>query len=401
MRMPHLPGRSTDSARQSPDSSAGDGGSAAPRELKVAVLGAGGTIAPAIVRDLAESDEVSGLLLLDIEEGRAAEVARTHGGGKAKARLANARTTASDPDSVARAIARCDILVNAASYRINLDAMRACLDAGCHYLDLGGLYWMTGRQLQLSPDFEAADLVAVLGIGASPGKTNLMAARAARGLQDVESIHVAAATRDLEPPSGFSVPYALQTLIDEITLKPVALRSGRPVEIEPLTDGGRIDFGPPIGERGTIQTLHSELRTFSESFGCRNASFRLSLEPKLLERLRSLATCSAERIARESKRAAPPSPKTVAVHVVEAAGVGSEMRVRCLTKPSRRWRLGGGIVSTASTTAAAVRLLARGEVTARGALPPERCLDPEAMFAELEKRGSTFEVEATEGVVAT
>jgi lysine 6-dehydrogenase len=392
------------------------------------VLGAGGTIAPAIVRDLAESDEVAGLLLLDIDEARAAEVAKTHGGGKAKVRRANARGTASDHDSVARAIGRCDVLVNSASYRVNLDAMRACLDAGCHYLDLGGLYWMTGRQLQLGPDFEAADLIAVLGIGSSPGKTNLMAARAARELNPtaprawkgdrtrsggspddraeeagggvVESIHIAAGGRDLEPPPGFSIPYALQTLIDEITLKPVVLRGGKPVEIEPLTDGGRVDFGPPIGESATIQTLHSELRTFGESFGCRNASFRLSLEPKLLERLRSLADCSSERIARASARANPPSAKTVAVHVIEAAGAGSEVRVRCLTKPSRRWRLGGGVVSTASPAAAAVRLLARGGIEARGALAPERCLDPEAMFSELEKRGSTFEVETTEGVVS-
>jgi lysine 6-dehydrogenase len=397
MRMPHLPGRSNGPAPAERDAV---GDSNAQRELTVAVLGAGGTIAPAIVRDLAESDEVSGMLLLDIDEERAAEVARTQGGGKAKAKRANARGAASDHDSVARAIGRCDVLVNAASYRINLDAMRACLDAGCHYLDLGGLYWMTGRQLQFGADFESADLIAVLGIGSSPGKTNLMAARAARELGEVESIHIAAAGRDLEPPSGFSVPYALQTLVDEITLKPVALRGGRPVEIEPLTDGGRVDFGPPIGEAGTIQTLHSELRTFGESFGCRNASFRLSLEPKLLERLRSLANCSTERIARESKRATPQSAKTVAVHVIEAAGAGSEVRVRCLTKPARRWRLGGGIVSTATPAAAAVRLLARGEITARGALPPERCLDPDAMFAELEKRDTTFDVDTAEGVVS-
>ena len=397
MKVPHLPGRASNSA---PAGGAPDGGESGHRELKVAVLGAGGTIAPAIVRDLAESDEVSGMLLLDIDEARAAEVAKSQGGGKAKARLANARGAVSDHDSVARAIGRCDVLVNSASYRVNLDAMRACLSAGCHYLDLGGLYWMTGRQLQLSGEFEAADLIAVLGIGSSPGKTNLMAARAIRDLPDVESVHVAAAGRDLEPPSGFSVPYALQTLIDEITLKPVALRGGKPVEIDPLTDGGRVDFGPPIGEAGTIQTLHSELCTFGESFGCRNVSFRLALEPKLLERLSSLASSSSERIMRESKRATAPSAKTVSVHVVEAAGSGSEVRVRCLTKPSKRWRLGGGIVSTASPIAAAVRLLARGEITARGALPPERCLEPEAMFAELEERGSTFEVEQTEGVVS-
>lgn len=372
----------------------------AARELKVAVLGAGGTIAPAIVRDLAESDEVAGLLLLDVDAERAARVAERHGGGKAKARRADARAAPSAPDSVTRAIGRCDVLVNSASYRVNLDAMRACLATGTHYLDLGGLYWMTKRQRAMSDEFERAGLLAVLGIGASPGKTNLMAAVAVRQVDDPESIHVAAAGRDLDPPHGFSPPYALQTLIDELTLKPVVLRGAKPCEIEPLSSGGAVDFGPPLGEVETIHTLHSELATFAESFGVRNVSFRLGLEPNLLERLRRLASCSAERIAREQRKAVPPSPKTVAVHLVEAAGGGREVRVRCFTKPSRRWRLGGGIVSTASPIAAAVRLLARGEVSARGALPPERCLDPGPMFAELERRGTTLEVEVADGVVA-
>lgn len=39
--------------------------------MRVAVLGAGGTIAPAIVRDLAESPEVEELLLLDLDLDRA------------------------------------------------------------------------------------------------------------------------------------------------------------------------------------------------------------------------------------------------------------------------------------------------------------------------------------------
>ena len=59
--------------------------------MHVAVLGAAGTIAPAIVRDLAESEEVSSILLLDLDPDRAAEVADEQGGGKAEARAADAR----------------------------------------------------------------------------------------------------------------------------------------------------------------------------------------------------------------------------------------------------------------------------------------------------------------------
>ena len=56
------------------------------------------------------------------------------------------------------------------------------------------------------------------------------------------------------------------------------------------------------------------------------------------------------------------------------------------------WGIGGGIVSTATPAAAALRLLARGAITERGVLPPESCVDPDELFAELEPRGCTLEV---------
>jgi lysine 6-dehydrogenase len=357
--------------------------------VKVAVLGAGGTIAPAIVRDLAESDEVTALRLLDLDRDRAEAVAREHGRGKAQARLADAA------GDLAEQLAGMEVLVNSAAYRVNLAAMAACLEAGCHYLDLGGLYHVTAKQLALSPRFEQSGLLALLGIGSSPGKTNLLAARAVRELgSNPEAISVGAAGRDLDPPPGLSLPYSLRTLLDEITMPPMALIDGEARELEPLQPGPRLDFGEPIGEAETIFTLHSEVLTFGDSFGAPNVTFALSLRAEVLDALRELAGASEERIAELARSASPPSPDTVSVHLVEATGASGSVRARSVTEPNRHWGLGGGIVSTASPAAAAVRLLARGRIDATGALPPELCIDPGEMFAELETRGVRFEFEA-------
>ena len=64
--------------------------------FKVAILGAGGIIAPAIVRDLAESDEVAELLLLDLDEAKAERVGEDHGGGKSRAARVDARSGLAD-----------------------------------------------------------------------------------------------------------------------------------------------------------------------------------------------------------------------------------------------------------------------------------------------------------------
>ena len=364
----------------------------AERAVSVAVLGAAGTIAPAIVHDLAQSEEVASMTLLDLDPDKAGAVAREHGAGKASASAVDAR----DVDGLARALDGADVLLNTASYRINLEAMSASLQAGCHYLDLGGLYWMTGRQLEMSGAFEAAGRLAVLGIGSSPGKTNLMAAEAVRQLgeqaEGIDSIEICAAGRDPDAPDDGRLrpPYAIQTLLDELTLEPVVLRDARPVQIDPLSAGGTIDYGEPIGQVETIFTLHSELATFGESFGCQSASFRLSLAPALLGRLRTLAADeSPEAVAQAAREAASPSNQTVSVHLVRVRAVDGELlEARAVTRP--HFGLGGSVISTATPAAACVRLFARGALTATGARPPERCIDPPLMFAELETRGCTF-----------
>lgn len=361
--------------------------------LRVAVLGAGGIIAPAIVRDLAESEEVAELALLDLDEARARATADAHGGAKATAAGVDAR------DGLAARLDGVDVLVNAASYRVNLSAMRACLEAGCHYVDLGGLYHLTGDQLELSERFEEAGLLALLGMGSSPGKTNVMAARAVAELGGAaDTVDVYAAGRDLAPPDGPSYPYAPRTLVDELTLHPMAIRDGVAEELEPMQDGGAYDFPEPIGRGETIYTLHSELRTFGQSFGCDQCSFRLSLAPAVLERVRGLVGASEREVDAAARAAVPSSGHTVSVHVVRALADGQAVTVTALTRPMEEWGLGGGIVSTAAPPAAAVRLLARDSLQARGALPPERCVSPAELFPELERRNCSFHVDVEEAV---
>jgi saccharopine dehydrogenase-like NADP-dependent oxidoreductase len=70
------------------------------------------------------------------------------------------------------------------------------------------------------------------------------------------------------------------------------------------------------------------------------------------------------------------------------AETNTAVTARAITRP--HFDLGGSVISTATPAAACVRLLARGALTATGAHPPERCIDPPLMFAELEARGCTF-----------
>jgi saccharopine dehydrogenase-like NADP-dependent oxidoreductase len=357
--------------------------------MRVGVLGAGGTIAPPIVKDLAESAAAESLLLLDLDEAKAQATADHYGDDKASALAIDGR----EPGALASALDGVDVLVNSASYRINLDVMRACLASGTHYIDLGGLYHVTAKQLELDDEFREAGLLALLGMGSAPGKTNVMAGVAMEVLGgSTDRIDVTAGGRDLNPPDGFAPPYAVQTLIDELTMNPIVLREGVPVEIEPMTDAGVIDFPEPIGDAPAIYTLHSELLTFGESFGCRECTFRLSLGAAVLDRLSELTLASPEEIAAAAASAQKPSAETVSIHLIDAYKDDRHVRVACKTSPIPEWGFGGSVISTAAPAAAAVRLLANGELDAVGALVPEDCVDADALFAELETRGAEFTV---------
>ncbi|WP_354700998.1 Lysine 6-dehydrogenase [Paraconexibacter sp. AEG42_29] len=356
--------------------------------MRVAVLGAAGIIAPAIVRDLADAPGIDGLTLLDLDGDAARAVAATHGGGIAT----GAAVDAHDRQALTLAIEGHGLLLNAASYRVNLAAMDAALAAGVNYVDLGGLYHVTLQQLRLDAAFAASGLVAILGCGAGPGKTNVMAARAARELDVVHAIRCASAGHDETPPPGLAVPYALQTLIDELTEAPMTVRDGLPTPLEPLAAGGYIAFPEPIGDRPTIFTLHSEVATLPGTLGAAACDFRLALAPTVEAALREVVAAGTP-VA--DVPVVPSSPRTWSAQHVEVSGLrgGSPavVTMTAVTQPHAEWGLGGGPVSTATVAAAVARLLARGALgPVGGVLPVESAVTPELLFPELEARGCTF-----------
>ncbi len=281
---------------------------------------------------------------------------------------------ARDPASLSAAVEGSDVVVNAADYRLNLDVMRGALGAGAHYVDLGGLFHVTRQQLELYDEFQVAGLTAVLGLGSAPGKTNLLAAAAVRRLgRDPVSMEIWAATRDPAAAGHpFPAPYSVQTLRDEVQMRPVVLRNGGLEEVDPLSGAASRDFPEPVGRAEGIFTLHSELATLPVSVpSLREASFRLCLSPGLLEKLLALE---------EGELPEPytQSPESVAVHEVELRAGGAGVVGRTVTR-------GGSARSTSEPAARGAVELAEGRLAKPGVHPPEIAVeDPEAFLALLD-----------------
>ena len=252
-------------------------------------------------------------------------------------------------------------------------------------------------------------------MGSTPGKTNVMAARAVELLGDeVERIVVAAAGRDPDPPAGPLVaPYAVETILDELSMPTPVVRDGEVVYLTPLTEAGTVEFGQPVGPAQTIYTIHSEQATFARSFGARNVSFQLSLNPVFLDKIRfltELGLAATEPVVVRGVHVTPrhvllallaqlpkasPSHHAFGIHRIEAHGrEGGLAVVECVTSAVDRLDFGGGVLSTACPPAVVADMLCRGELAARGVLPSERCVPYGPLFERLERYGVRVREEA-------
>ena len=280
---------------------------------------------------------------------------------------------ASDPSAVAQVLAGIEVCVNCVDYRLNPAVMRGALDAGAHYVDLGGLYHVTNRQLELDPDFRERGRGALLGMGSAPGKTNLLAAAAVARLgAEPETLEIWAATRDpAAADHPFPAPYSVRTLLDELSMSPVIVRDGARVEVEPLSGEATRGLPEPVGQATGIYTLHSELATLPDVFpSLREASFRLCLSPGLLEKLLQLEGEEPEPYVQ--------SAASVAVHLVEVRGGGRRVVGWTLTR-------GGSARSTAEPAARAAVELLQGGLTFTGVQAPEVAVpEPERFLALLD-----------------
>ena len=379
------------------------------------VLGGGGAMGRVTVRTLAEDARVTQITVADLSEAAARRTIDWLANGRDKA--ASAACDVRDGDALAKLLRGADVVLNATDYTFNLDVMRAALAARVPYADLGGLFHMTRRQYELDGAFAEAGLTAVLGIGSTPGITNVLARYAADQLDTVERLDVRIGSADLRAGDApFAPPYSIRTILDECTLEPMVFSAGETRAVPALSGQESIVFPAPIGPATAMYTLHSEVALFPISFGERglkHASFKIAFPPGFLDQLRLLVdlglastTPIAVRGARKGQTVQiAPREALVAllqqragalpagepddcdvlrvVAAGERAGVPVELTEEMVVLPYSPWGIGAGDLDTGAPLAIAGILLASGAARLPGAHGAERVFDPAAFLGEL------------------
>ncbi|MGP8072459.1 MAG: saccharopine dehydrogenase family protein [Thermoplasmata archaeon] len=378
--------------------------------MKAVVLGGGGLTGRCSVRDLASSGMFDEVVAADLDRGLA-EAAAKAAGARARAESLDVR----DRRAVVSLLRGAAVCVNAVQYGFNLEVMEAALEARVPYLDFGGLFHMTRRQLALDERFRAAGLIAIPGLGQVPGISNVLAMEAAQGFDRVDSLVIRDGWRDLTvngPEVLFT--WSPSTFLDEMVLPAVVFENGAYRDYPAMSGAEEYDFPAPVGRTRVYRTLHSEPATLPESLrskGIQHCEWKEGGPG--IEILRTMAQLGlgSDRAVEVKEHPVVPkefilallkrdkllgAPEGVEIHDWEVCDIelkgtkdGRPLVRHALARfpPRPDWQLTVTEYAVGVAGAVGAELIAAGVVTEKGVVPPERCIPPGPFRAALKQRG--------------
>ena len=242
----------------------------------IAILGGAGMMGQGIIRDLLSNRsivEIDEIRLFDSDHGRMNALREQLD----DSRLTVHQLDVADPLALARAMAGAHICVNAvptlAGHQMAI--FDAALTAGVDYVDLGGLGTYTVKQLKWQERFRAAGVVAVLGVGADPGMSNVICRAVADELDEVDSINLYwAATLTGQENPVLVPPYSVSTVLAEYAHPCLQFLDGQHVECAPQTGVETIDLPEPWGRCEFMYSIHSEQLTVPLADGIREKGIK-------------------------------------------------------------------------------------------------------------------------------
>jgi lysine 6-dehydrogenase len=363
--------------------------------MKAAVLGAAGAMAAVAIKDLLEFVD-------DIEITAADLRPITYPGSRVHA----ATVDVNDVESTAKLLEGHDVVLNCVNYYFNVAVMKSSLLARVPYIDLGGLYHGTLKQYELHDHFRNAGVPALLGMGSTPGITNVMAGALAQQLDSVEELHVRVACQDESASGPLPIPYSLDTILDEFAMQPMVFLDGKPEAVAPMSGSEFLEFPNPVGKVEALYTLHSEVAMFPRSFPTlREASFKVAFPESFTSKIKflvELGMASSDPIINQvsprkmllalaNKQNVPQDvPRDCDVLQVTAKGkqngISTTLVGQSIILPHPEWKIGAGALDTGVPLSIGAQMLANNTISEPGILNPEIAVPRELFFSELKRR---------------
>ena len=366
--------------------------------MKVLVLGGTGGMGQGVARDLIKQERIEKVILGDIntDPDRVQEKLRASG------KVSLVRTDVNDHAGLVGAIKEVEVVVNCAGpfYKTAFAVARAAVEARVNYIDICDDY--EAAEILFASDIDtaakASGITVLTGMGSDPGTNNVLVKWYADRLDRVDEIYLYWVVSIAEL-SGAAWDHSLHMILGEIPQyidgKLVRVEGGGGEEVE--------HFLEPLGECVISYVGHPQPLTIPRYIkGVRTVVIKGALIPVWVDRLikeqKATGLLSKEPVEVKGTRVAPYDLTLKLWDTIpkdrdngpEASGL------KVMVKGERQGKqvtytadiVGRMAPGTRLPASIAALMMDAGEVTVKGVVPPEGCIDPQKFLAELLKRGA-------------
>ena len=372
--------------------------------MKVLALGGSGGMGRFAVEASMGFENIDQITVADINSNAAIDFAKTM-----NYKVTGIGLNVTDIDALKEQMKHADVVLNTVGpfFKYGPPILEAALDSGCNYLDINDDWEPTVTMLEYHQKAENNSRTAILGMGASPGLTNMLGAAALRELDEVETVYTGwsmdGATPE-EQSSQSGVNAAMIHAVQQMTGRVKIQEGGESKMVKPLKRveinfPGFGKFRPYIFGHPEAITLPHHFKTIKNSINLAHGSGFGIL--KWIMKLVDWKIISVEKAASIVENLSSSIRKDM-----EDRDLKPNLRQTNLSEPPPLYALAIGkknekkascgaifnvseLVSMGEATgiplACGLKLLIDGKISKKGVFAPEGVIDPHDFFNELDK----------------
>jgi len=372
--------------------------------MKILVLGAGRMGHGAVFDLIHNSRDVNEVTVADFDLKKAELVAEQVD----VSRVVPKHVDASNHSDIRQLMKGHDSAISCVNYWYNVELSKAAIESETNFCDLGGNNYVVDEQLALDDAAKSAGINIIPDCGLAPGMVSILAMHGAKRFDAIEEIHirVGGLPQNPKPPLNYQLVFSVEGLINEYIEKARVIRQGKIATVDSMTEIENLSFDrfPPLeafqtsGGTSTLpETFLGKVRELDYK------TIRYAGHCEKFKTMIDLGLCSSEEMIVDFQKVIPrkvfgelltkhlpaDEPDYVLVRlefVGTKNGAKKRLRYDIVDRFDPKTGMSAMMRTTAFPASIIAQMMARGEVSQRGATPQEIAIDSETFIAELSTR---------------
>ena len=228
--------------------------------MKILALGGSGGMGRFAVRSLINHEKIKKILVADVNVLSAKTFASNFDN-----RVEGLELDITNNEALINEMSKVDIVINTTGpfFKFGLPILKAAIDTNTHYFDICDDWEPTEKMLLLNNDERSSEITGIIGLGASPGLTNILAYLAILELDEVSKVYTGWNISGAKPEDESSqkgVNAAMVHGIQQVTGYVKVFYNGKHEMVRPLKEV-MVNY-PEIGEKKANIFGHPEAVSF-------------------------------------------------------------------------------------------------------------------------------------------